>query len=143
MAEALGKRRARGSQIIVESAGIEPADAVHPFAVETMRAEDGVDISGHVPRSVTSLSEADWARFDLVISLVPKETLIHHEAFAGSGLPDIETLYWKTEDPTLANGDVRRDVLLDRFRDVHDQLKRRISQLARRGHESFGPPGMR
>jgi hypothetical protein len=55
----------------------------------------------------------------------------------------LERLHWPTEDPTLVSFDIRRDVLLDRFRDVRDTLVRRLEQLRTRGHESFGPPGLR
>lgn len=131
MAEALAKKRFPG--LHVTSAGLSPTEKVHPLAVETLRDEDSLDIRAHQPRP---LGAVDLARVDLVISLAGPDVL--------AGLPrGLERLHWTTEDPTLVSFDVRRDVLLDRFRDVRDSLVRRLEQLRTRGHESFGPPGLR
>ncbi|MCB9629985.1 MAG: arsenate reductase ArsC [Sandaracinaceae bacterium] len=132
MAEALARVRLPAS-VHVTSAGRDPSLAVHPLAVETLREEDRLDLSGHQPRR---LDAVDLGRVDLVVSLAGRDAL--------EGLPrGIERLHWDTEDPTLVSFDVRRDVLLDRFRDVRDALVRRLDQLVARGHESFGPPGLR
>ena len=131
MAEALAQKRFPG--LHVTSAGVSPNQAVHPLAVETLRDEDGLHIGQHRPRH---LEGVDLSRVDLVVSLAGPDVL--------AGLPrGLERLHWPTEDPTLVSFDVRRDVLLDRFRDVRDALVRRLEQLRTRGHESFGPPGLR
>lgn len=131
MAEALARKRFPG--LHVTSAGLSPSESVHALAVETLRDEDSLDIRAHRPRP---LSGVDLAGVDLVVSLAGREVL--------EGLPrGLERLHWSTEDPTLVSFDVRRDVLLDRFRDVRDSLVRRLEQLRTRGHESFGPPGLR
>lgn len=131
MAEALARKRF--PDLHVSSAGISPSESVHPLAVETLRDEDSLDIRAHRPRQLGSV---DLTQVDLVVSLAGREVL--------ASLPrGIERLHWATEDPTLASFDVRRDVLLDRFRDVRDSLVRRLEQLRTRGHESFGPPGLR
>ena len=132
MAEALARARLPET-VHVTSAGRDPSAGVHPLAVETLREEDRLDIRSHRPRH---LSTVDLSRVDLVISLAGRDIL--------SDLPrGLERLHWDTEDPTLIGYDLRRDVLLDRFRDVRDSLVRRIGQLVSRGHESFGPPGLR
>ena len=132
MAEALARVRLPSS-VCVTSAGRDPSQSVHALAVETLREEDRLDIRGHTPRP---LSAVDLTRLDLVVSLAGPEVL--------DGLPrSLERLHWDTEDPTLVSFEVRRDVLVDRFRDVRDTLVRRLDQLIARGHESFGPPGLR
>ena len=135
MAEALARARMAPGLTIV-SAGVTPSYEVHPLAVETLREEDNLDASAHQPRA---LDAVDLSEVDLIVSLAGRDAL--------RGLPPesagVERLHWETEDPTLVSYDVRRDVLLDRFRDVRDSLVRRIDQLKARGHESFGPPGMR
>jgi arsenate reductase len=131
MAEALAQKRFPG--LHVSSAGLVPSETVHPLAVETLRDEDTLDIRAHRPRHLDSV---DLTQVDLVVSLAGPDVL--------ASLPrGLERLHWTTEDPTLVSFDVRRDVLLDRFRDVRDSLVRRLEQLRTRGHESFGPPGLR
>ena len=131
MAEALARKRF--PDLPVTSAGVVPSESVHALAVETLRDEDGLDIRAHQPRH---LSSVDLSHVDLVVSLAGPDVL--------TTLPrGIERLHWKTDDPTLVSFDVRRDVLLDRFRDVRDSLVRRLEQLRTRGHGSFGPPGLR
>jgi protein-tyrosine-phosphatase len=83
MAEALARRRF-GDAVRVSSAGMrpqQPADAKN--AIEALRADFGLDVSGHVPRS---LQDVDLGAFDHVIVLdksvarqltgVPKDKLI-------------------------------------------------------------------
>ena len=133
MAEGLARKRVGAAKFYVASAGVDPSASVHPLAVATLKEEDGIDISHHVPRGLDAIA---WDQVDLVVSLAGPDAL----ADAPRG---IERLHWPTEDPTATGFDVRRDVWLDRFRDVRDLLDRRLGQLEARGHESFGPPGMR
>ena len=135
MAEALARSRFPAT-VRVESAGVDPADAAHPLAIEILRDEDGLDLRGHRPRPLT---EVDFSRFDLVVLLASLSDEDALERVSAS----VERLHWLTEDPTAVGFDVRRDVWLDRFRDVRDALARRLDQLVARGHESFGPPGLR
>ena len=61
MAAALAPRFLPG--VVASSAGARPIDVVHPYAVEVMR-DAGIDVSGHVPRSVEDVNPDD---VDLVI----------------------------------------------------------------------------
>ena len=83
MAEALARRRF-GEAVKVASAGLrpqQPTDAKN--AIETLKAEFGLDASGHVPRNIRDL---DIGAFDHVIAFdksiakqlknVPKDKLI-------------------------------------------------------------------
>ncbi len=53
------------SHIEVYSAGISPAERVHPLAISVM-AEVGIDISHHVPRNVKEYLDEPW---DYVITV--------------------------------------------------------------------------
>src|SRR5437667_3305014 len=66
MAEALARRRF-GEAVRVSSAGLrpqQPEDARN--AIETLKAEFGLDVSGHIPRSVR---DVDLNAFDYVVAL--------------------------------------------------------------------------
>lgn len=43
----------------VHSAGVKPADAVHPLAISVMK-EVGIDISLHYPKSVNQYLDQSW-----------------------------------------------------------------------------------
>lgn len=75
-------------QFTVTSAGTAPADAVNPAIAATI-AELGLDISGRIPRAVTT---EDLATADIVIAMKP-----------GLALPATPTgrfLEWSFPDPT-------------------------------------------
>ena len=61
MAQALFEKHAPGD-VRAESAGAEPADAVHPVVIEAMR-EIGIDLSRRRPKKLTLEMQlhADWA----------------------------------------------------------------------------------
>ena len=118
MAAALGRRLA-GSAIYMESCGLEPAEAVDPFAVAVM-AELGLDVSGYHPKSFEALADGS---FDLVVSLTPEA---HARAIALARGRAVEVEYWPTDDPTLAAGS--REQRLEAYRAVRDSLGRRIAE---------------
>ena len=122
MAEGLAKF-ILGRSIFVDSAGLnkQPLD---PFAMSVMR-EIGVDIAEHHTKC---FDDVEVESFDLIVALSP-EAFERAQAFARTA--DIEVEYWPTADPTSA-GDTREQ-RLDAYRDVRDQLRRRI-------RERLGPP---
>ena len=66
MAEALARRRF-GEAVKASSAGLRPQRPVDATnAVETLKAEFGLDVSDHVPRSVR---EVDLTTFDYVVAM--------------------------------------------------------------------------
>ena len=106
-----------GDRIFVDSCGLKAGEGIDPFAVTAMD-ELGVDLSGHVAKSFDDLEDGS---FDLVISLTPEAQHRAVELARGRAV-DIE--YWPIHDPTLATGS--REAVLDAYRQVRDELRRRI-----------------
>ena len=61
--------------------------------------------------------------FDVVISLSPEA---HHRALEMTRTMAITAEYWPTLDPSITAGS--REQILDSYREVRDQLTRRIRQ---------------
>jgi len=115
MAEALTKHLF-GDVIYVDSAGVRQG-SLDGFAVAAL-AEIGVDISRHNSKTFEDLEDTS---FDLVISLTPEA---QHRAVELTRTMAIELEYWPTLDPTAMDG--KREAVLDAFRQVRDDLQRRI-----------------
>lgn len=126
MAEALMKL-AYGDQVFVDSVGLkheEGGDEADPFAAAVID-ELGGDLAGFRPKTFDALEDES---FDVIISLTPEA---QHRAveLTRNHAADIE--YWPTFDPTLVSGS--RAQILDAYREVRDELARRI-------RERFGRP---
>lgn len=109
-------RHLAGRRVYVESAGVRPGER-DPFAIAVMD-EIGVDISDHVPQSIDDLHDLG---FDRIITLAPEA---QHKALELAHGYAIDVHYWPTPDPTLASGS--RDMILDAYRQVRDQLFDRV-----------------
>jgi protein-tyrosine-phosphatase len=118
MAEALMKRRF-GSKVYVDSCGLKRGEVVDPLAVLALD-ELGFDIARHRPKTFDQLDDAN---FDLIITLSPEA---HHRALEFTRHLALDVEYWPTYDPTLNEG--TREQRLDGFREVRDQLDRKIAQ---------------
>lgn len=114
MAEGIARSLSPRS-VEVSSAGSEPT-MVRPEAVAAL-AEIGIDISGHQSSSV---NDVDAAQVKTVITLCREEVC---PTFLGEAL----RLHWGLPDPGVARGD--DDAVLDSFRQVRDELVRRLSHL--------------
>ncbi len=101
------------------SAGTDPQGQVRDEAMAVMR-EVGLDISGHVPRS---LEAAVGPGVELLIGLCAEE--------ACPVVPGIRSLHWPVANP--AGGGI------ERYREARDELRRRITGLIRELQER--PPG--
>ena len=108
-----------GRGIYVGSAGVRKGE-LDPFAVAVM-AELGIDISRHKPVTFEELEEWQGLNFDLIVTLAPEA---HHRALELTRTSGIEVEYWPTPDPTIIEGS--REQRLDAYRDVRDQLTRRL-----------------
>lgn len=121
MAEALMKM-VYGDRVFVDSVGLrrEPDEKeVDPFAAAVID-EIGGDLHGFRPKVFDDLEDES---FDLVISLTPEAQHRAVELARGRAV-DIE--YWPTLDPTLTDG--TREQRLDAYRQVRDELARRIRE---------------
>lgn len=107
-----------GEAVQVYSAGTHPSDQVNPLAIGVMR-EKGIDISGHYPKSLAQVA----AEVDVVITLCGEA---EEECPAYPGAQYIE--HWRLPDPARAVG--TEEEVLQVFRNVRDEIERRIQKLA-------------
>ena len=90
---------------------------IDPFVVEVMD-ELGIDLSRHRAKSFDDLEDTS---FDLIISLSPEA---QHQAVELTRTMACDVEFWNTFDPSIIEGN--REVRLQAYRDVRDQLKKRI-----------------
>ena len=103
----------------VGSAGVRKGE-LDPFAVAAME-EIGLDIGKHKPMTFEEMEEWEGLNFDLIITLAPEA---HHKALELTRTMAADVEYWPTPDPTATEG--TREQRLDAYREVRDQLMRRI-----------------
>lgn len=107
MAEALLVSR---SDLLVESAGTEPAPRVHPKAVRVAR-EHGIDLSGVTPRHFKEVARLP----DLVVTVCD-------EAREAEVPFDCERVHWSVPDPVPAG-------TMEMFRSAFAEIRRRVDGL--------------
>jgi protein-tyrosine-phosphatase len=105
-------------RVFVDSAGVR-AGELDMFAVSVMD-EIGIDISRHRSKAFDDLEDTS---FDEVISLSPEA---QHRAVELTRTMACEVVFWNTFDPSIVEGS--RDVRLDAYRQVRDQLIQRIKK---------------
>lgn len=116
MAEGLARQRF-GERADVASAGSEPTK-LNPYAIEAM-AEIGIDISGHVSKSIDGTNAAD---FDYVITLCAEEVC--------PVLPDeTHRLHWPIDDPASDDQNLTTEDFRARFAAARDNIDMRIAVL--------------
>ncbi|RMG52074.1 MAG: arsenate reductase ArsC [Acidobacteria bacterium] len=108
MAEAWARHLGRG-RLNAFSAGSRPAGSVNPRAIEVMR-ERGIELTGHQSKGFDALPALTW---DYVITM-------------GCGddcpfVPARARLDWNIPDP--------KGKSLEEFRQVRDEIERRVRQL--------------
>jgi arsenate reductase len=116
MAEGL-LREMTDDRVEVVSAGTEPAERVHPLAVETM-ADRGIDISAQYPKLVDQFLEED---IDYVITTCAGAAE-SCPAFLGAK----QTLHWPLPDPARAEGTPEEIKAV--FGETADELDRRLRE---------------
>lgn len=116
MAEAYMRHYA-GDRFKVQSAGADPADRVHPMAIEVM-AEDGIDLSSGRPKHVKDFLGRIAVRYLIVVCDGANESC--PRIFPGM----LERLYWPFDDPAKFQGSDLETLL--EFRRVRDQIKQQI-----------------
>ena len=83
-----------------------------------MIEELGFDLSRHRSKSFDDLEDTSY---DLIVSLSPEA---QHKAVELTRTMACEVEFWMTLDPSIVEGN--REMRLDAFRTVRDQLKKRI-----------------
>ena len=117
MAEGLLKHLL-GHRVYVDSVGVRSHE-IDPFAVEVME-EIGIDLSRHRSKAFDDLEDTS---FDVIVSLSPEA---QHRAVELTRTMACDVEFWNTFDPSIVEGN--REVRLQAYRDVRDQLKRRIEE---------------
>jgi arsenate reductase len=101
----------------VYSAGIEPADRVHPMAIEVM-AERGINISHQEPKNVGKYLGRLPVRHLIIVCDGVNEKC--PRVFPGA----LNRIFWPFDDPAAFAGPP--SAARDRFRIVRDQIEARI-----------------
>jgi arsenate reductase len=114
MAEGIARALAPAS-VKISSAGSQPS-RLNPLAVQAL-AEIGVDISGHWSKSVGDIPPED---VDAVITLCAEEV-------CPVWLGQATRLHWGLPDPASAGATEAER--LQAFRDVRDELRRRLAAV--------------
>jgi arsenate reductase len=112
MAEGIARALAPAS-VKISSAGSQPS-RLNPLAVKAL-AEVGIDISTHTSKSVNDIPPGD---VDAVITLCGEEVC---PVFLGKAL----RVHWGLPDP--AHTGSTEEERLQAFRDVRDELRRRLA----------------
>jgi arsenate reductase len=99
------------------SAGTEPAERVHPLAVQVM-AEKGIDISNQEPKNVGQFLGRLAVRHLIIVCAGANEKC--PRIFPGM----MNRHFWPFEDP--AGFDGSQTATLEKFRTVRDEIEARI-----------------
>jgi arsenate reductase len=106
-----------GNRFEVDSAGLEPEEAVNPLVVSVMK-EEGTDISGKKPQSVFELFK-QGKLYDHVI------TVCHDSESRCPVFPGI-TKRWHWPFPDPAKAERTDEEKLMQLRNLRDQIKERL-----------------
>ncbi len=115
-----GLARSIFPEATIESAGSHPGK-LNPFAVKAME-EVGIDISKHYSKALDELSPRFFVGLDYIITLCAEEvcpTVVAQNA---------KRLHWPFPDPA-SKEPFADDVLLKRFRDARDYIKKRLLEF--------------
>jgi len=108
-----------GHRVYIDSAGVRSRD-IDGYAIAVMD-EIGIDLSRHNAKTFDDL-EDDY--FDVVITLSPQA---QHRAIELTRVMACDVEFWNTMDPSLVESE-DREVVLDAYRQVRDQLMQKIKQ---------------
>jgi protein-tyrosine phosphatase len=117
MAEGIAKRLL-GGRVYIDSVGVRRRD-IDPFVIAVLE-EIGISVAKHRPKTFEELEDSS---FDLVVSLSPEA---QHKAVEMTRVMACEVEFWHTFDPSVIEGS--REIRLDAYRAVRDELMRRIAQ---------------
>lgn len=110
-------RLLHGNRLYIDSCGVRLGQDLDGFVL-TVMDEIGIDLNSHKPKTFDQLEDNF---FDLIVTLSPQA---HHRAIDMTAYLDCDVDYWQTYDPSLTEGS--RDQRLDAYRQVRDDLMRRI-----------------
>jgi arsenate reductase len=112
-------RQLGGQRFEAYSAGTDPAERVHPLAIEVM-AEKDIDISGMRPKDVGEFLGRLPVRHLIIVCDGANEKC--PRIFPGM----LNRMFWPFDDPAAFKGTPA--ATLENFRTVRDQIEARIKQ---------------
>jgi arsenate reductase len=115
-------RELGGDRFEAHSAGTEPAERVHPVAIEVM-GEKGIDIGRAEPKNVGDFLGRLPVRHLIVVCDGADEKC--PRVFPGM----MNRMFWPFDDPAAFVGDA--EAMVEEFRRVRDQIETRIKQWLR------------
>lgn len=118
MAEAFCRSYAN-DRFEVKSAGTEPKSEIHPLALQVM-AERGIDMNGQHPKGVREFLGRIPVRHLVIVCGGADQAC--PRVFPGMLTRD----FWPLDDPAEAVGSL--DERLDKFREIRDEIDRRIQE---------------
>ncbi|WP_419660974.1 ArsC3: arsenate reductase [Desulfosarcina variabilis str. Montpellier] len=120
-----------GERFSVESAGLEPADAVNPLVVEVMK-EEGVDLSANQPQSVFELFKKGNLYGHVITVCSDSESKC--PVFPGIS----KRWYMPFPDPANVEGSEKEK--LSKVREIRDAIKRWLLENLGEDSISFKAP---
>ena len=121
MAEALLKKYA-GDQFEIQSAGLRPADEIHPLTRWVLE-EVGIDTRPLHPKGVEFFMRKSQIHHAVIVCEKAQENCPHVCSFA------LKTHYWPFQDPVTFEGTAEQR--LNKFREVRNLIDQRIGQFVR------------
>ena len=112
-------RELGGDRFAAHSAGTEPAERIHPIAIEVM-SEKGIDISGQEPKDVGRFLGRMAVRHLVIVCSGANEKC--PRIFPGM----MNRMFWPFEDPAAFEGSAT--ATMEKFRAVRDEIETRIKQ---------------
>jgi arsenate reductase len=107
-----------GDIAVIHSAGVNPANEIHPMARRVM-AEEGVDFAGQYPKHVDNYLGQE---FDIIIT-VCDHAREHCPFFPGQA----QRLHWGLNDPAKVEG--TEEERLAAFRETVAELRTRLREI--------------
>jgi arsenate reductase len=138
MAEAL-LNRFGGGRFRAFSAGVEPADGVHPLTVEMLRA-GGLNVGNLQPKSVREFATASAPRMDFVIAM-GKNPATALGALPGNPM----RVQWGISDPATSEGDAmaQRFAFRRAWRELETRIRLFVLLRHNRDERSLEAPAQR
>ena len=117
MAQVMFRNLAQG-QVIVESAGVEPWDRLHPMAIRIM-SERGLDLRGHYPKPVSAVMDQV---FDIVVTIGELARTRLFTSMPG----DPQRIHWDISDPADADNTLQSESV---FRYTAQVIEQQLPEL--------------
>ncbi len=114
-------REIGGGSFEALSAGMEPAEAVHPMAVAVMK-ERGIDISGQKPKPIETYLGKECIFYLIVVCEKAKMSCPR----IWPGLGEGNRFYWPLPDPAEFRGS--EEEKLEEFRKVRDEIESKVKE---------------